>query len=115
MHCLLFFRFCAKDFYKDDMLQSHEKDIQNICLDIQKVDEKLDAFIKAYKIQLRHSIVRSCEEALRDGEISGYALQSIDDLYEVYSVDLIKGDTYATTLVRKVHKDVAIKFSEESE
>ena len=94
------------------MIIEHERNIVILDTKVDDISDKLDAFVNVYRIQLRHSIVRVCEEALRDGFITVYGLQSLNDLYEIYSGDLIQGDTYATTLVKKVHKEVKVIFDD---
>lgn len=107
-----FFNSKAESDKKKEMIIEHERNIVILDTKVDDISDKLDAFVNVYRIQLRHSIVRVCEEALRDGFITVYGLQSLNDLYEIYSGDLIQGDTYATTLVKKVHKEVKVIFDD---
>lgn len=57
--------------------------------------------VKINKIQTQHSIVASYTEVLEKGRVEQYQLQSIEDMYTMYS-EILHGNSYVTTLVNKV-------------
>lgn len=65
--------------------------------------ETLDLLVGAVKVQMRHSIVRIAEEALKKGIIGAYELQSLEELFETYCNDL-HGNSYVHDLMDKVRK-----------
>ena len=54
-------------------------------------------------MQIRHSLVRACEEAIFNGKLSSSTLRSIEDLYEVYSrPEYLNMNSYVTDLIKQV-------------
>lgn len=69
--------------------------------DLQHSNEKRD-YISA--MEVRFSLTQRCEDAIANKCITFRGLQSIDDLYDVYSSkDYLGMNSYVTSLVEKVH------------
>ncbi len=51
--------------------------------------------------QLKYTIIRTCEEAIKDGYISSGRLSFLEEMYKEY-VEIFHGNGYAKTLVDKV-------------
>lgn len=116
---------CYKMFEKvrqyENKRDEHEEFIKQTKEDLSDLKAKyieLTDFVKTTReesnridqIKLRHSIVRSCEEAINNGTITFDALRSIDELYEVYH-DVLHGNSYAADLVNMIHTLPVIKRS----
>lgn len=69
---------------------------------IKKNGERRD-YISA--MEVRFSLTQRCEDAIAANQITFRGLQSIDDLYDVYSSkDYLGMNSYVTGLVNKCHK-----------
>lgn len=77
--------------------QFHEtlQSIKNELLDLRK--EVSDVNLK----QMRHAIIRDCEDAIEKQFVYAEELASIEEMYELY-VEVYHGNGYVTSLVVKV-------------
>lgn len=78
-----------------ERLARHDQQLDNI-------DTSLKAIYSAMKKSIRHDIVLSCEAAIDDKKINAGQLRALEELYESYAE--IGGNSYATTLMKKVRQ-----------
>lgn len=69
---------------------------------LDRIDASLQAIYSAMKKSIRHDIVLSCEAAIDDKKINAGQLRALEELYESYAE--IGGNSYATTLMKKVRQ-----------
>ena len=84
-----------KDQATQERLQKHDQQLANI-------DKSLKAIYSAMKKSIRHDLVLSCEAAIDAREIKAGQLRALEELYESYAE--IGGNSYATTLMKKVRQ-----------
>lgn len=112
---------------RDKAIDKNAKDIEelkgNLCSFIERSDKrdkeildslkelKSDMHMRGKKqdhisaMEVRFSLTQRCEDAIAANQITFRALQSIDDLYDVYSSkDYLGMNSYVSSLVNKVHK-----------
>jgi len=86
---------------QNQRLDQHDNDICNFSTKLDKITDTLDTNKEVTKIMIRFDIVNACMKAIERGKIYRNELQSISDLYEVYS-GVLKGNSYVSTLYEKV-------------
>lgn len=93
---------------QEDLIERSEEQIEQLMQSIEKLSEQISVLreesIQRDKIQIRHTIVTCCNEAIDNRGIDSSELQALEDLYTLYTVDPINGNSYATTLMMKVRK-----------
>lgn len=80
-----------------DKVNKHEKDF----IEMKNIANKLDDLVEINKIIIRYLIVSACMNAIEKGYIEEYELQSLEDLYTVYS-EILHSNSYVTGLVKRV-------------
>ena len=76
------------------------KKINSSLDDVKKsLTEQRDVNLK----QIRHEIVRTCDEALQSGTITASAFKSLEELYDEYK-NVFGGNGYVKSLVAKVRQ-----------
>lgn len=88
---------------KEKTLENHTKEISEIKKEIDKLLEFNDRMIEINKIQTRHALVRACTEAISQKFITESQLQSLEDMYELYT-NILNGNSYVLTLMKKVRQ-----------
>ena len=68
---------------------------------MKNIANKLDDLVEINKIIIRYLIVSACMNAIEKGYIEEYELQSLEDLYTVYS-EILHSNSYVTGLVKRV-------------
>lgn len=87
---------------KIESLQKNDADQNEILSSLMK---SLGVISYAVRTQMRHSIVRIAEEALKVGKIGSYELKSLEELYECYGdPNGLKGNSYVHDLMDKVRE-----------
>ena len=84
-----------RDQATQERLERHDQQLDNI-------DASLKAIYVAMKKSIRHDLVLSCEAAIEAGDIKAGQLRALEELYESYAE--IGGNSYATTLMKKVRQ-----------
>ncbi|WP_343209482.1 hypothetical protein [Anaerolentibacter hominis] len=85
----------------DRLLDQHNSTISEIKKQIGELVDYNADMTKINRIQTRHSIVRACMEALNRDCIDKYELQSLEDMFTLYT-DVLQGNSYVLTLMKKV-------------
>ena len=89
-------------------VSKHDTEIKDVKTKIDAVATMMDTLFEINKIQTRHTIVNACTEAIEKGYIDQLKLQSLEEMYSMYT-EVLKGNSYVSTLVLKVRKlDVRI-------
>ena len=89
----------SEDFHAK--VDRHDSEIKQLAELMSTFSDKFDKLFEVTKMQIRYSIVSSCNEALESNEIDQYQLQAIEDLYTVYT-EVLHANSYVSTLVKKV-------------
>jgi uncharacterized protein YjgD (DUF1641 family) len=89
----------SEDF--KETVEKHTEEIQELNDKIDKLVDISNQLIEINKIQTRHYIVETCTWAIEQKEIEQYQLQSLEDMYEMYT-QILHGNSYATTMMNKV-------------
>lgn len=64
--------------------ERHEKKIDDMCVKIDKIFDEVELQRQINYKQVRHSIVRTCDEAIRTKQISANKYKSLMEMYEEY-------------------------------
>jgi len=64
--------------------ERHEQKIDEMCEKIDKIFNEVELQRQINYKQVRHSIVRTCDEAIRTGQISANKYKSLMEMYEEY-------------------------------
>lgn len=91
-----------KEVLNEDVTKS-KTDISEIKIQIHNVTDMIDKLFEINKIQTRYIIVNACTEAIENGHIEQYELQSLEDMYSMYT-DVLHGNSYVTTLMKKLRR-----------
>lgn len=83
-------------------LQRHDEILDDIVSRLEKLDQCYNQTNRVLIQSIRHDIVVACLAAIEAGQITAIQLHELDDLYEEY--DKYGGNSYASTLMQKVHK-----------
>lgn len=92
----------SEDFHKT--VDTHSKEISETNIKIDSINSSINKLFEIIKTQIRYDIVQTCEDAISIGFIEQYRLQSLEDLYTIYSGEVLKGNSYASTMMYKVRK-----------
>ena len=79
-----------------------KENIKDNTKSIKEHSEKIELILETIKIDFRFQITQGCLAALREGEIETENLQSLLDLYEIYTK--LGGNSYVESLINKVKK-----------
>lgn len=79
-----------------------EKQVLEAVANDSEQDKAIATLVGILKVQIRHSIVRIAEESLCEGKIGAYELKSLEELYECYGEEPLKGNSYVKNLMVKV-------------
>lgn len=102
---------------KDDLdrrIDTHGEDIKDVKIKINEINNLISGLLEIFKTQIRYDIVQTCEDSIEKGYIEQYRLQSLEDLYTVYSGNILKGNSYASTMMKKCRQLPIHKEREES-
>lgn len=93
---------------QEDLIVKSEEQIKILMESIEKISEMVSTLrhesIDRDKIQIRHTIVTCSNDAIERGSIDSLELQALEDLYSLYTDEPINGNSYASTLMKKVRK-----------
>lgn len=84
-------------------LLTNSRDIEELKKSHNEVMEKLDALFEVNKIQTRYTIVDACTTVLDRGHVEQYQLQSLEDMYSMYT-DVLNANSYVSTLIKRVRR-----------
>ena len=84
-----------------EMVEKHDVEIRDINSKMDTMMEMIDKLFDMNKIQTRHSIVSSCTDALEREYIEQHRLQSLEDMFSMYT-EVLHGNSYVGTLMAKV-------------
>ena len=87
----------------NESVDKHERDISGLNTKIDTIMTMIDTIFEINKIQTRYIIVNACTEAIENGYIEQYQLQSLEDMYSMYTKVLL-GNSYVSTLMVKIRK-----------
>jgi hypothetical protein len=96
------FKKGSEDFHKT--VDTHSKEIGETNKKIDQINTSIVKLFEIIKTQIRYDIVQTSEDAISNGFIEQYRLQSLEDLYTIYSGDVLNGNSYASTMMYKVRK-----------
>ncbi len=91
-------------YAKKKKTKDMEKQLQKSVDNDEEHNKAIKALIEITKVQIRHSIVRIAEERIEKGNIGAYELKSLEELYECYGSDTLKGNSYVKDIMVKVRK-----------
>ena len=84
-----------------ERIQRHDLILDDIVARLERLDTRQERLNRALIQSIRHDIVLTCQSAIAEGQISAVQLRELDELYEEY--DGAGGNSYASTLMQKVH------------
>jgi hypothetical protein len=86
-----------------ETVEQHGKDIGLATQSIKELAGMKEELYEINKMILRHNIVSSCYQAIEKGSIEQYQLQSLEDMYNVYTT-ILNGNSYASTMMHRARK-----------
>lgn len=91
-----------------EKVKSHDSKLAAISDQLVVIAASLDRQEQSELKRLRHSIVRACEEALNKGSMTVREYASVAELYADYHDGRFHENSYVSSLMRKVDKNVKI-------
>ena len=103
----IYHKFRKKDEKIVEQITVNEEKINELKMKCNEL-EKYHNLVKEIEIrQLRNTLTRSCMDALRRGSISYFELESLNELFEIYSAPApngLGGNHYVHDLIDRVKK-----------
>lgn len=96
-------RITAENEQQKKLMTEHGEAIKKINTSLDEIKKSLDEQRDVNLKQIRHEIVRTCDEALRSGSITASAFRSLEELYDEYK-NVFGGNGYVKSLVTKVRQ-----------
>lgn len=111
-------------------VKNYEQDLQNLNKNISQLQENYQSISqkhtemsksieqliqcqednrKVSSLQVRHNIVRACNDAIQLQEISSSELKSLEELYQMYT-EVLHMNSYVTTLMKAVRKLPIVEY-----
>jgi hypothetical protein len=91
----------SDDFHST--VTKHDTEIKEVKIKLDNVATMIDTLFEINKIQTRHTIVNTCTRAIEKGYIDQLELQSLEEMYTMYT-EVLKGNSYVSTLMYRVRK-----------
>ena len=88
---------------QSELLRSHDETLTQINISLRHINECLEEQKGVNLKQIRHTIVDSCYEALKVGEIQIGKLKSLEEMFQEYT-DIFHGNGYVKRLVTQVEE-----------
>ena len=88
---------------QSELLRAHDETLTQINASLQHINECLEEQKGVNLKQIRHTIVDTCYEALKAGEIQIGKLKSLEEMFQEYT-DIFHGNGYVKRLVTQVEE-----------
>jgi len=88
---------------QSELLKAHDETLKQINDSLKHINKRLDEQNEVNLKQIRHTIVNSCYEALKAGEIQIGKFKSIEEMFQEYT-DVFHGNGYVKRLVNQVEE-----------
>lgn len=96
-------KISAENERREKLMNEYGEAIKKINASLDDVKKSLDEQRGVNLKQIRHEIVRTCDEAMLANYITASAFKSLEELYEEYQ-DVFGGNGYVKQLVAKVRQ-----------
>lgn len=90
-----------------ERLEKHEALFDELEKSLSEIKCSLKNYETVSFKQLKYTIIKMCEESIRDGFITAERLAYLEELYKDY-VDIYNGNGYGKTLMKKVRSLVVV-------
>ena len=92
--------------------ERHEKKIDEVCDKIDKIFNEVELQRQINYKQVRHSIVRTCDEAIRTGQISANKHKALIEMYDEYVTVFadLKPNGYVHNMINRVNDPAQVKI-----
>ena len=88
---------------QSELLRAHDETLAQINVSLRHINECLEEQKGVNLKQIRHTIVDTCYEALKAGEIQIGKLKSLEEMFQEYT-DIFHGNGYVKRLVTQVEE-----------